>query len=229
MTKGKSMFYIDRQGRVRYIGRDKKKSSINNTPLVAPRRQKELQFITNQEGKVIPIGGPGAGGGGATGGFQLYAKPESRDEWIEKANTNAPPPDEMYRWGNLMELHDLSNGKRTRSLDITEDEDFYFAPHSIVRDSFVTKTYGRFVLDGEKLSNAGWKRDPGLFAERAWRQYGANDANVVKSYVNAIKRFEVYANPKKYPLSDLQSWMDFRFGKGAIQVVKASGYTEDNI
>jgi len=64
--KRRSMFYTDRQGRVRYTGSHGVKKSTSDIPIVAPRREKELQFITNQEGNVIPIGGPSSGGGSGT-------------------------------------------------------------------------------------------------------------------------------------------------------------------
>jgi len=76
MMVKKSSFYTDNQGRLRYIGRRKKVQSASNVPLTAPRRGEKLQFITNQEGKVIPIGGPSSGGGSSSASSlpKVYAK-----------------------------------------------------------------------------------------------------------------------------------------------------------
>lgn len=67
MTRKRSKFYTDAQGRVRYMGNDqKKKAPIDDSGVVsAPRRSDEKgSFITNDEGRVIFVGGPGSGGGG---------------------------------------------------------------------------------------------------------------------------------------------------------------------
>jgi len=67
MMVKKSSFYTDNQGRVRYIGRRKKVRSASDVSPTAPRREKELQFIT-RDGQVVPIGGPSAGGGSTGSG-----------------------------------------------------------------------------------------------------------------------------------------------------------------
>ena len=67
--KRKTKFYTDSQGRVRYMGSSKQKRStvhIETAPMTAPRRKKSGSFITNEEGRVIFIGGPNAGGGGVS-------------------------------------------------------------------------------------------------------------------------------------------------------------------
>lgn len=70
----KSMFYTDEQGRVRYMGRkeDKKTqaTAIIKDIEVAPTRQKG-NFITNEEGRVIFIGGPQSGAGSSSGSSLL--------------------------------------------------------------------------------------------------------------------------------------------------------------
>ena len=80
----KSSFYTDDQGRVRYIGSRAKTQSASNMPLIAPRREKG-NFITT-EGRVVFIGGPGAGGGSSSG-VSLLSKLSNNTMSIVEGNT----------------------------------------------------------------------------------------------------------------------------------------------
>lgn len=63
--KKQSMFYTDNQGRTRYIGNSGQKQVTAQVKAMetAPMRKKAGSFITNEDGRVIFIGGPGSGGG----------------------------------------------------------------------------------------------------------------------------------------------------------------------
>lgn len=165
-------------------------------------------------------GGPGSGNRnhagipGHQGGSAPASWPKTSVDWRKLTNDNAPPlTDRMYRWANLQEIQDLFLNRRTRSLDVSEDPEFYFAPaKKLIEDNFLTRTYGRFILDSAKLAESGWKRDSGLFGEMAWRSM-VSDVDTVKAYKDAIIGFELQDNPKQFPIEDMQDWLNFRIGR----------------
>ena len=192
-------------------------------------------FTTLDDGRVIFIGGPGQGGGSSGGGGTTYSQAANRAEWEALVEANAPAPAEVYRWANPQEIHDMFLGKRTRSLDISEDPDFYFAPTSVLdSDSFVEHTYGRFVLDGPALQDAGWTRRSGFFGEQMWAYKPSTDwrtrtdADVITPYVKALQRYELISNPGKIPITELQNWLDYRMGRH-VPIVRGEHYSEENI
>lgn len=186
-------------------------------------------------------GGPGSGNfnhkgrpglqGGSAPKSSSYTYARNSAEWREKAATNAPAPSTLYRWANLLEIHDAARGDRNRSLDVSEDPDFYFAPpKSLTSDSFVQRTYGRFILDGNVLQAAGYRRDAGLFGEMAWRHMSKysteTEQQLLKTYLSAIKGFEVLLNPAQLSIEELHDWMRYRLGRD-IQITKSAHYTEE--
>jgi len=175
--------------------------------------------------------------GAITKPTRKYTYAKNREEWVKKAEANEPAPNEVYRWANLREIHNLFMGKRLQSLDTSEDPEFYFAPRTTVPDNFLDRTYGRFVLDGKKLQEAGYQRDKGLFGEMAWRHktkhpgdYRAQDLEekgLTEIFLDSIQSFQIISNPKKYPLDDMQDWLDYRLGR-KVPIIKQPGYSEDD-
>ena len=84
--KKQSKFFTDSEGRVRYIGNDRKAKDEGGAQTAktetALRRGEKGNFIT-KDGKVIFVGGPGSGGGAgsgeATAGEVVYREPTERE------------------------------------------------------------------------------------------------------------------------------------------------------
>lgn len=78
MTKKRSMFYTDSQGRVRYMDNDRGQAGDSGTGVcsveAAPQQGEKGRFIT-KDNRVIFIGGPGSGRG--TGSSRSTGEPQN--------------------------------------------------------------------------------------------------------------------------------------------------------
>jgi len=144
---------------------------------------------------------------------------------------------ELYRWGNLTDVHSSFLGKRTRSLDMTDRPEWYFAPPSMLKsDSWVETVYGRYLLDRPTLAKAGWSKDPHLKVEGAWRWKPGNlgkgwqdidDKFVGNSFLSSIKGYEVVSLPKGIKTEMLGDWFTYRTGrKIPITLTSVSNITD---
>ena len=194
------------------------------------------------DGKRIAIlGGPNSGYRGHTGGRggpgnPGGSQPRSGGSFISErrrlAKGNAT---ELYRWANLADVVDASIGRHETSLDMTDKKDFYFAPHSVEKESarsWVVRTYGRMIFDRDELAKAGWVKDSTLKTEGAWRwKPGAvpgktwrdfpDDSHVTSSFIKAVRGFEVIKLPEGKTIEDVQAIMDYRLGR-QVPVIQAN-------
>lgn len=131
---------------------------------------------------------------------------------------------ELYRWSNLIDVIDASRGKRTRSLDVTDKPDWYFAPTSVLTESATTveKVYGRFILDRAALKRAGWTKDKTLLAEGAWRHIPGSigrtwqdfsDKDIADAYLGAIRGFEIVQLPNNITRQEIADILGYRIGR----------------
>ena len=182
--------------------------------------------------KFTTKGGPGSGNIGHAG------RPGSvGGSAPSKGGTLAVGENELYRWANLAEAVDISWKPSKRdpetpySLDVTDKQDFYFAPHSVLSErSWVKNTYGRFILDKKTLEEGGWSKDPNLRAEGAWRWKPGNlggtwrdyDAGFQgRVYARAIRGFEITSIPGGYTKEDVRNILTYRYGR-TIPVIETS-------
>lgn len=123
---------------------------------------------------------------------------------------------ELYRWGNLREVVELSRGKRIGSLDVSNLSGFYFAPPSAEPRGrgWPRKVYGRFILDRQILADGGWSLDPHLRAEGAWRYRGrASEREIIRNYLRALCGYEVHEIPEGQGLKDIAAILEYRLGR----------------
>ncbi len=180
-----------------------------------------LRFTTKAEG-------PGRG----------WWAPPKGTHGSSEGGTLATGKNELYRWANLAEAVDVSwkpfrkdNPQTSFSLDVTDKQDFYFAPHKVLTsESWVTNTYGRFILDKKVLKEGGWSKDPNLRAEGAWRWKPGNIGKRAQEldlgfhgrvYSNAIKAFEITSLHKDGSLKDVQAILKHRFDRD-IPIIETS-------
>jgi len=180
-----------------------------------------------------PVGTHGTGKEGDDSGYAGGGESRAGDaETIAKGDDT-----ELYRWGNLTDVHSSFLGKRTRSLDTTDRPEWYFAPPSMLKsDSWTERTYGRYLLDRATLAKAGWSKDPRLKTEGAWRWKPGNlgkgwqdvdDKFVGNSFLSSIKGYEVVSLPRGVSAGQLGDWFKYRTGrKIPITVTNVSNITD---
>jgi len=144
-------------------------------------------------------------------------------------NTLAKGDDtELYRWSNLGEIRNagLNPTRHPASLDVTDKPFWYFSPpklESHTGKGWPDRTYGRVILDREKLREAGWRRAEGLEAEGAWLWNARNigktwqdfpDASFkVQSYLDAIQGYEVMDLPEGSTMEDVRDMLSYALGR----------------
>jgi hypothetical protein len=135
--KKKSMFYTDGQGRTRYMGKNDAKQSQPTSRIsvveTAPQR-KALQFITNEEGRVIPIGGPSGGAGGAS---------------ASSGNIVIPPDIQKNEFINMRTWQDLGHN--------TGDVPIYLSERTLppVPEGMERFYHGTWAYNAESIAKSG--------------------------------------------------------------------------
>ena len=124
MTRSK--FFTDSEGRVRYVGNDRKAQDKGSAQVVktetAPQRGKKGQFIT-KDGKVIFIGGPGSGSG-SSGGGAVSSKPTNvRQQHFDSIISIARNPSAYLDrdWAQYPTVKDRALGLLARQLETYQD------------------------------------------------------------------------------------------------------------